>query len=132
MAEAYSKDLRRRVVAFVERGNSRQAAARQFGVSPSFAVKLLQLWQETGSVTPRPVGGRRHAKLAPYLDYLIREVEAQPDVTMPELARRLASEHGVSAAPASLSRVLCQAGFTYKKSAAGGGARARRRQGGPG
>ncbi len=26
MAEAYSKDLRRRVVAFVERGNSRQGA----------------------------------------------------------------------------------------------------------
>lgn len=88
-------------------------------------MKLLKLWHETGSVTPRPVGGRRHAKLAPYLDYLIQEVEAQPDVTMPELARRLASEHGVTAAPASLSRVLCQAGFTYKKSASGSGARTR-------
>lgn len=81
---------------------------------------------------PRPVGGRRHAKLAPYLDYLIREVEAQPDVTMPELAHRLSETHGVTAAPASLSRVLCRAGFTYKKSAAGVGARTRRRQGGQG
>jgi len=108
MAQAYSKDLRRRVVAFVERANSRPAAARQYGVSPSFAVKLLKLWQKTGSVTPRPAGGRRHAKLARHLDYLIRNVEARPEVTMPELARRLASERGVTVALASLSRVLCQ------------------------
>jgi len=100
MAEAYSQDLRRRVVAFVERGNSRQAAAREFGVRTSFAVTLLRLWPETGSVTPRPVGGQRHVELAPYLAYLLREVEAQPDVTMPELARRPASEHSVAAAPA--------------------------------
>ena len=36
MAEAYSKDLRRRVVAFVERGSSRQAAARQAGAISGF------------------------------------------------------------------------------------------------
>ena len=49
-----------------------------------------------------------------------------PDITMPELAARLQAEHGVTASPASLSRVLCAAGFTYKKSPDGLGARSRR------
>jgi transposase len=34
---------------------------------------------------------------------------------MPELAAVLAAERGVQASPASLSRLLCRAGFTYKK-----------------
>jgi transposase len=34
---------------------------------------------------------------------------------MPELAAALAAERGVKASPASLSRFLCRAGFTYKK-----------------
>jgi transposase len=46
---------------------------------------------------------------------------------MPELAAALEAERGVIASPASLSRVLCKAGFTYKKTADGVGARTRRR-----
>ena len=34
---------------------------------------------------------------------------------MPELAARLLEEHGIVAAPAALSRLLCRHGFTYKK-----------------
>ncbi len=64
----------------------------------------------------RPRGG---GKLAPYRAFLIACVEARPDITMPELAATLAAEHGVEAHPASLSRVLCKAGFTYKKIADG-------------
>ena len=52
-------------------------------------------------------------------------VEAKPDITMPELAADLEAARGVKADPSSLSRVLCQAGFTYKKSSDGLGARTR-------
>ena len=40
MGRCYSLDLRVRVAAFVEAGHSRRAAARHFGVSDSFAIKL--------------------------------------------------------------------------------------------
>ena len=40
MGRSYSLDLRVRVVRFVEAGHSRRAAARHFGVSDSFAIKL--------------------------------------------------------------------------------------------
>jgi transposase len=63
--------------------------------------------------------------LAAHLDYLIAVVEAVPDITMPELAARLQSERGVPAANASLSKLLCRAGFTYKKTADGVGVRTR-------
>ena len=119
-------DLRERVVSFVEAGHSRRKAAARFEVSPSFAVKLVSRRDATGSAAParqgRPPGG---GKLAPHVAFLIARVEESPDITMPELATLLEAERGVSAHPASLSRVLCKAGFTFKKNADGFGVRAR-------
>ena len=129
MGKGYSLDLRERIAARVEAGHSRREAARHFGVSESCAVKLMQRVAATGSPAPapqgRPAGG---GKLAPCQQFLIGCVRANPDITMPELAAELLAAHGVEADPSSLSRVLCQAGFSYKKSAEGGGARTRRRR----
>jgi len=126
MGKSYSSDLRNRVVAFVEAGGSRRGAARQFGVSNSFAVKLLLRSKRFGSSLParqgRPPG---RGKLAPHRAFLVGLVDGRGDITMPELAVRLAADRGVKASPASLSRFLLKAGFTYKKSADGIGMRAR-------
>ena len=59
---------------------------------------------------------------------LRERVKAKVDITMPELAEALMKARGVEADPASLSRVLCKAGFSYKKSPDGLGARTRRRR----
>jgi transposase len=40
MSKSYSIDLRERVAGFIDKGQSRRAAARHFGVSESFAIKL--------------------------------------------------------------------------------------------
>lgn len=126
MAKIYSSDLRERVVAFIEAGHSRREAARHFDVSPSFAIKLMARWRRTGTLRAarrgRPRGG---GKLAPHRAFLIARVEEKPDITMPDLAAALEAERGVRVAPASVSRVLCHAGFTYKKSADGLGTRTR-------
>lgn len=42
MAKSYPPDVLAKIIAFVSAGNSRREAARHFGVSPSFVVKLLQ------------------------------------------------------------------------------------------
>jgi transposase len=126
MGRCYSLDLRERVTRLVSCGASRRAAARHFGVSESFAIKLVQHEARSGSPAAvrqgRPVGS---GKLAPFEGFLIAEVEAEPDITMPELADRLLTRHGVSAAPAVLSRLLCRRGFTFKKSPDGIGMRTR-------
>jgi transposase len=127
LVQSYSLDLRVRVAGFVEAGHSCRAAARHFEVSDSFAIKLMQRQRRTGSPAPARQGRPRGTgKLAPYEAFLIRAVEKKPDITMPDLAARLWEQHGVSAAPATLSRLLCRCGFTYKKTADGRGVRTRR------
>ncbi len=126
MTQSFSLDLRVRVAAFVEAGHSCRAAARHFGVSDSCAIKLMQRQRHSGSLAPARLGrppGR--GKLVSYETFLIQTVEAEPAITMPELAARLLEQHGVVAAPAMLSRLLCRRGFRYKKSPDGGGVRTR-------
>lgn len=121
MGKSYSADLRDRVVGFVASGHSRREAARRFGISESSAIRLVQRFDASGSTAParqgRPPGGGRVGACLPFL---IARVEAQPDITMPELAAALEAERGVKAHPASLSKVLVKAGYTYKKTASGG------------
>ena len=126
MGKAYSPDLRDRIVNHIALGQSRRSASRYFGVSPSCAVKLAQRVAATGSSTParqgRPPG---RGKLAPHMATLIRWVDAEPDITMPQLSARLRAATGVQAHPASLSRALLKAGYGFKKNAAGIGMRTR-------
>jgi transposase len=126
MTKAYSLDLRRRVVRFVDAGHSRREAAAHFDVSISFVVKLVATWRATGSYAPKPEGGWRHSKLDPHRAYLERRMAEKSDVTMPELALELAHK-GVRVAPASLSRWYLRNGYSYKKNAAGIGTRTLRR-----
>jgi len=80
----------------------------------------------SGSLAParqgRPPGG---GKLAPHRELVIGWVEAERDITMPELAARLLAERQVTVDPASLSRFLLAAGYSFKKNAAGERGRSR-------
>lgn len=127
MGGCRSGDLRERVVAAVAGGASRRAAAERYCVSASSAIRWVDRAAREGSAAPRKQG-RPSGKgpLVDHLDFVVAEVEARPDITMPELAERLSAERGVRAAWASLSRLLCRAGFTYKKTADGVGMRTRR------
>lgn len=127
MGACRSGDLRARVVEAVAAGSSRRGAAERFSVSVSSAIRWTARAFKEGSPAPRKQG-RPAGKgpLADHLDYLVGVVEAVPDITMPELAERLLAERGTTAAWASLSKILCRAGFTYKKTADGVGVRTRR------
>jgi transposase len=126
MGRCRSEDLRVRVVEAVAAGSSRRAAAERYSVSVSSAIRWTQRAAADGSPKPRKQG-RPAGKgpLVAHLDYLIAAVEAAPDITMPELAAQLLAERGATAAWASLSKLLCRAGFTYKKTADGIGMRTR-------
>jgi transposase len=128
MGKSYTSDLRERVVGLIVEGQSRRGAARQLKLSASCAVKLMARWRRTRSLEParqgRPPGS---GKLEPHRTFLIGRVEQCPDITMPELAAELEAQSGIRVSPASLSRFLCAAGFTYKKNPSGLRAGTRRR-----
>ena len=66
MPAPLSADLRERIVASVEGGSSRRAAAERFAVAPSSAVRLMQRVKRTGSIAPGQVGGHRRPILEPH------------------------------------------------------------------
>jgi hypothetical protein len=79
MGRAYSQDLRDRVQAQMAAGHSRRDAARRFGVSPSFAVRLAAHVLRTGTAAPvaqgRPPG---RGKLAPIMGSMIGASRRSP------------------------------------------------------
>lgn len=105
---------RMRAAAFVVGGHSCRAAA---DISSQLQICLevdaaAAVWL-TGSGGPGRQCGM--GKIVALAAFSARFVEARPDITMPELAARLLTEHSVSAA-AKLSRLLCSLGSNRKKS----------------
>ena len=116
MGKSVSNDLRQRMVRGIAAGKSRRAVAAQFEVAPSTAVRVQARYAATGSVAPAKQGRPKGSgKLGPFQEAIIDKVKAQPDITMPDLAIWLEAEHGVTADPSNLSKLLCRAGFSYKK-----------------
>jgi transposase len=61
---AYSKDLRLRVLAAVDRGMPRKEVVRTFGVSIATIGRYLRRRREGADLTPRPSTGRTPTILA--------------------------------------------------------------------
>jgi|SRR5277367_1212918 len=113
MGRPYSEDLRKRIVAAVDAGLSRNAAAKQFVVSVSCVVKLMQRFRRTGTVAPARRGQKPYA-LAEH-EALVRELVAvRPDMTLDELRQEL-GERGIGVGRSSVSRFLLAHGLTLKK-----------------
>lgn len=111
--EAYSLDLRERVLRAVDEGrDSREGIARTFGVTSRWIRKLVQRRRETGSIAQLPHAGGRAAKFtAARLERLQALVEQNPDATLEELRRK----SRVPCCPMTVSRALDQLGCTRKK-----------------
>ena len=125
MGKPYSLDLRERLVAYMEAGHSCRAAARVFRVSASTAVRLAAAQRERGDIAPRPQGRMPGTvgKLAAHQAFLLEIVQAEPDITLKELAGALVETHGVRVQLSSLHRALRRAGYSYKKRTGRSGAR---------
>ena len=116
MGKSLSLDIRERVVFLVEEGLSCHEAARRLRISAASAVRIMQRKKRTGGGAAAPQGRPRRSKLDAVSDWLKARVEAEPDITMPELADKLTAAYGLHATPAMLSRHLIhRLGFTYKK-----------------
>ena len=55
--KSYSKDLRLKVLAAVDRGMSRKEVAEVFGVSVPTIKRWLRRRRQTGDVEPKPIAG---------------------------------------------------------------------------
>ena len=106
--EALSVDLRERVAAAWDAGQTRGQIARRFGVSESWVGKLMRRRREAGSLAAKPrSGGRGRLKLGlAGLGRLKAAAEARPDATLAELRDGLASAGGPVVSPTTVCRAL--------------------------
>jgi transposase len=118
----YSDDLRARVVAAVAEGFSRRAAGKRFAVSASSSIRWVELHEETGSVRPRPRGGKSRSPLEPHAAWLLDLIAKEPDLTLAEIVERLLQDRGVRTSDSSVDRFFQRHAVSFKKNSARGGA----------
>src|SRR5579871_2814500 len=107
-------DLRTRVIAALDEGETSFEVAARFGVHDSWVRKLRRRREQTGSVEPSPHGGGRDRTIDEEGErYLRAFVEGQSDATLLELRGKLA-EVGKPASITSVWRALARLGLTLK------------------
>lgn len=114
MARPYSLDLRERVVASVDAGQTCRQVAAMFDVAVSTVVKWSKRKRETGAAAAKPMGGRRHAALDAERDWILARLEEKPDITMRELAAELA-DRGRVVSHVSVWNLIRRENQTFKK-----------------
>ena len=111
-------DLRERVVAALDKGQSSLEVAKRFGVHDSWVRKLRRRQQRTGSIAPSPHGGGRDRILGDDIEQQLRaQIEQRNDVTLDELRRWLDGQ-GIHVSLSSVWRAVGRLRLTLKKNAA--------------
>jgi transposase len=115
--EAYSMDLRTRVLAACDAGERTKQVARKFSVSPAWVRRLKQRRREDGSIAPRPL--KRVGK--PKLDEsararLLEWITHKPDSTLEELRHRIDAELSIRISIGALWETLRRMRLSFKKS----------------
>jgi transposase len=112
----YSKDLRLRVLAAVDRGMPRKEVAQTFGVSEPTIRRYLGLRRQTGGVDPKLPSGPPARKGRELEAALPSQVSRNPDLTLDEHRELFYDEHGTEVSTATISRALKRLGLPLKKS----------------
>jgi transposase len=114
--DAYSEDLRRKIVQAVQqRRMNKSEAARAFGVSLSSVKRYAKAAREGRSLSPGKAPGKK-----PKLDEKARrlleaDVEERPFAKLPDRREYLKKLAGVTVSQSTLSRALSKMGFGRKK-----------------
>ena len=111
--EAYSMDLRQRVLAAYDQGKKTAQIAEQFDVCPAWARRLKQRRRELGIIGPLPHNAGRKPKLDESARARLREfIAAHPDATLEEMRSGLKLEVSIGC----LWTTLDQMDLRFKKS----------------
>src|ERR1700687_6260697 len=116
MGKPYSDDLRERVVAAIEAGQTRVKVAKLCNMTLSTVGGFIKRKRETGHVSPDKFGGYKTFALEPHTALVKELVAEQPDRTLAELQVRLAKEK-VKVSQSGISRFLHPINLTFKKKA---------------
>ena len=113
MAGAYSTDLRGRVLAAIEAGESPDGAARRFAVGRSTAYRWAAAARDEGRREAKRTGGGPAPAIRGEAEAALRRMLAGTNhLTLAECRDRLAAEMGVRVHPWTVGRALRRMGWT--------------------
>lgn len=104
--QAYSIDLRKRVISFIEEGNSQQSATKVFKLNKATVNRWWLRYQKEGHVNPRKNLGSK-PKIDQFL--LIKYIGGNPDFNLSDISKLF------NVSKASAYNHLRKLGFSYKK-----------------
>ena len=112
---AYSEDLRKKIVEALDRGATKSEAARSFGISRPSVKRYAKLADEG-----RPLAPKKRPGLKPKLDQaawrlLEEDLEERPAATLRQRREFLRRVRGVSVSESTVSRTLRRLGWSRKK-----------------
>jgi transposase len=112
---AYSEDLRNKIIEALRRGMTKSEAARTFSVSRSSVKRYAKLAEEG-----RPLAPKKRPGSKPKMDETARrlleaDVEERPSATLSERREYLGRVSGLWVSESTLSRMLRRLGFGRKK-----------------
>jgi len=112
---AYSEDLRTKIVEALEKGMSKSEAARSFGVSRSSVKRYAKLADEG-----RPLAPKKRPGSKPKMDVRARrlleaDIEERPAATLCERREYLGRVADVRVSDSTVSRMLRRLGWSRKK-----------------
>jgi transposase len=115
MGRPYSMDLRERVIAAVEGGMSTHQAAARFSIGVATAGAWARLKRSTGAVSPAKQGKPKGSVLDAHADFIFALIDKAPDITLEEIAERLAQDRAVKVVSTAVWKFLDRHDMTHKK-----------------
>ncbi len=112
---AYSEDLRKKIVEAVERGMPKIEAARTFGVGISSVKRYVATYREGRSLAPKKRPGSKPKLDEDARKLLEANLEDNPEATLSQRREFLRRVCGVSVSDSTVSRMLRRMGWTRKK-----------------
>ena len=104
---AFSLDLRERVISYIQAGHNQSDTSKTFNLGIGTILNWIKLYQETGSLSPRPHGGGFQSKVD--AEEFKKYVENYPDQTLHEMGEHFGISHE------GVAYNLRKHGFVHKK-----------------
>lgn len=112
---AYSQDLRTKIVEARERGMTTVEVAKTFGVGISSVKRYVAAYREGRSLAPKRRPGSRPKMDESARRLLEADLEERPTATLPERCAFLQRAGGVRVSESTISRMLKRLGWSRKK-----------------
>jgi len=112
---AYSEDLRTKIVQALRRGTGKSEAARLFGVSLSSVKRYAKMADEGRSLAPKKRPGSQPKTGQDAKRLLEADLKERPAAPLSERREFLERVCGVRVSLSTVSRLLKRMGFTRKK-----------------